>query len=373
MWKHHRHIGNREIQVAKSVLWRRSLRVAFGSVVLFSLLLASCSSTGRVPPKYFFPSAVSCATPLRCVVVGSSVEEYGGARTTSNGGKSFTRSVVPSQFPSNSVSCPTEVRCFSVGSSSSKGAVSKSNDGGRSWTPHIHLTGLSPFAVISCATALSCMVTSTAARVVVTNDGGKHWTDKALPSEAGNLMETLSLFSISCPGVQMCVVVGATVTGESVVYVTRDGGQTWSSQTFTDTQLLDVSCANQVHCVLVGRPYSIQLPGQSPLIYDSFNGAKTWASVTTPEWSRRYFPLSASCVDSSCVAPAAVGRVILYSHDYGVHWQVATPPGTFRPGAVSCGSASRCVITAFSHGTPSPPMEIWTSDGGKHWSLTSTT
>ena len=188
-------------------------------------------------------TALSCSTPLDCVVAGSQAgpqspsasENPGFVLTTHDGGAHWTEGHMPSNFSwafNAVVSCSTASTCMAAGVTTIPNpnqciGPDETNPPGSNW----------------CGTGATTLVTA----IAVTTDGGSTWQIRPLPSDIPNPQLT----TLSCANARVCwlggqqavpqvfsyVQNGSLVTvhddGSPVMVGTLDGGSTWEKATFT--------------------------------------------------------------------------------------------------------------------------------------------
>jgi photosystem II stability/assembly factor-like uncharacterized protein len=255
----------------------------------------------------------------------------------------------------NAVSCPDASTCYAVGS----GTAAVSPAPGR-WTARLDKS-LGTLIALSCPGSKTCYAISNqgakAGAVLGTIDGGQSWTTLR---PAGSS----SLTFISCPGTTVCY-----ATGEDVgrVFVTRDGGHTWSSAKVT-FRPVDLSCPGDSVCY---APIDTSLIHSPPLsVAVSEDGGKTWTlrpvGVQGQLWGMRCAGVN------TCSVVAFTGNdlgvpLFLRTTNSGRTWQrQAFPKNTyFRGGALACPTVATCYL-AGDNGT-SKGILLATSNAGKTW------
>lgn len=155
--------------------------------------------------------ALSCAGPLRCVVLGW----QGGKRShmaillTTTGGRTWVV-INGSRLGSGmyGVSCPAVSTCFTAGSEGSSGTVIKTIDGGHKWA-HLRLPrGTGFLTSISCPSTARCAAVGSGgayhvlAFAVSTASGGRAWTRGIMPRRIPGLI------TVSCPTSSTCFAAG---------------------------------------------------------------------------------------------------------------------------------------------------------------------
>jgi hypothetical protein len=166
-------------------------------------------------------------------------------------------------------------RCFAVGalSAGDRGTLLATTDGGRTWHREAS-PSRAPLYRIACAPPASCYVIARPGTVLVTHDAGAHWTVRALAVHVPGLTlpgcligdgkapqaETacrLGLLDISCPSARTCYAVatmpggydtnpvspGSSAGPGSSLWLTRDGGATWTRQPIPPGVVCDGDCS----------------------------------------------------------------------------------------------------------------------------------
>jgi photosystem II stability/assembly factor-like uncharacterized protein len=173
------------------------------------------------------------------------------------------------------VGCLSASRCFAVGAASAGdgGTLLATTDGGRTWH-HRASPVRSPLYRIACAPPASCYVIARPRTIVVTHDAGAHWAVRTLPvhvpglslagcviGDASNPQEEvpcrLGLLDISCPSASTCYAVatapggydtnpvspGSSAGPGSSLWLTRNGGATWTSQPIPSSVVCNGDCS----------------------------------------------------------------------------------------------------------------------------------
>jgi photosystem II stability/assembly factor-like uncharacterized protein len=167
--------------------------------------------------------------------------------------------------------CLTATRCFAVGDA---GTLLATANGGRSWHRET-IPAKAPLYRVACAPPASCYVIARPATIWVTHDAGAHWAARTLPvhvpglalagcvvgdasSPQGEMPCRLGLLDIACPSARTCYAV-ATLPGGwdttpikqpggaspgSSLWLTRNGGVTWTRQPIPSGVACDGDCAN---------------------------------------------------------------------------------------------------------------------------------
>lgn len=230
--------------------------------------------------------AVSCAGPLRCVVLGW----QGGGKArhmaillTSTGGKTWVV-VNGSRFGSGmyGISCPAVSTCFAAGSVGASGTVIKTTDGGHRWARLRLPRGTGFLTAISCPSAARCTAVGSGgayqalAFAVSTASGGRAWTRGIM---AGQVVAVI--IGVSCPTSSTCFAVGN--SQGPVILVTTDGGKRWRESLKSNfnsvNELAAISCPSATTCAAVGIAHPpLNVPTR--VIVATSNGGSTWPVQT---------------------------------------------------------------------------------------------
>jgi photosystem II stability/assembly factor-like uncharacterized protein len=251
--------------------------------------------------------ALSCAGPLRCVVLGwqgRGKRSHIAILLTTTGGKTWA--VINGRHLGsgmNDVSCPTVSTCFAAGSQGASAAVIKTTDGGHEWA-HLRLPRWTGFLTsISCPSTLRCTAVGAGGAydaypfAVSTVTGGRAWTHGIMPRQ------TPPLSTVSCPTSSTCFAVGN--SQGPVILVTTDGGKRWrerwrESHNSLFTELVAISCPSAATCAAAGITHPF-LSDPTRLIVATSNGGSTWPTQTRPAGLSEL--LSVSCSRTlRCVA-----------------------------------------------------------------------
>jgi len=166
--------------------------------------------------------------------------------------------------------CLTATRCFAVGDA---GTLLATTNGGRTWH-HEAIGTKAPLYRVACAGTASCYVIARPSTIWVTHDAGAHWAARTLPvhvpglalagcvvgdasSPQGEVPCRLGLLDISCPSARICYAVATNPAGftpdpisatnpgpGSSLWLTRNGGVTWTRQPIPSGVGCDGDCTN---------------------------------------------------------------------------------------------------------------------------------
>jgi photosystem II stability/assembly factor-like uncharacterized protein len=235
------------------------------------------------------------------------------------------------------IGCLTASRCFAVGalSAGDGGTLLATTDGGRTWHSEASPSGASLYR-IACAAPASCYVIARPDTIVVTHDAGAHWAARTLPVHVPGLTlpgcvtgdatlpqgETpcpLGLLDISCPSAGTCYAVatapggydtnpispGSSAGPGSSLWLTRDGGATWTRQPIPAGVVCDGDCTPSqlygyplewVSCAPSGPCWA----GGNQLVGSHEGFAAAWLVTPAPGGSWRLEP---GCPPGVCSEP----------------------------------------------------------------------
>jgi hypothetical protein len=228
------------------------------------------------------------------------------------------------------VGCLTAAQCFAVGDA---GTLLATTDGGRAWQREASPAGSAPLYRIACALPASCYVIARPGTILVTHDAGAHWAAHALPVDVPGLAQPgcvvgdasnpqgevpcrLGLLGISCPSALTCYAVATTAGGwntnplsggagpASSLWLTRDGGATWTSQPIPRGVVCNGDCSSTpygyplewVSCAPSGPCWA----GGNQLIGSHEGFAAAWLMTPTLGGSWRLEP---NCSPGICSGP----------------------------------------------------------------------
>ncbi|KTD55252.1 NHL repeat protein [Legionella sainthelensi] len=357
----------------------------------FNLLGSSCSGFGN---------------NALCVATGLQISGSGPAAlyVSRDGGQTWVGKPTPANSQFNKISCVGDKSlgvCVAAGQNlaTKKALMYSSIDGGQNWTPQSFPENNSIFNDVSCSigTSYSSILCAAVGRdnaaslpLVYTstiNAIGLTWNKKTTTT-------TDSIFNgVSCTGsatTATCAAGGQNITqGNSLLYISKDGGATWSLEPTGDSP----GTFAAVSCVGIGDSLVCSAAGNitpSPLIYQSVNNGSSWNIIDLPSKAGTFSSISCtgSGMDAVCAAAGIdnKGNVpLLYlgtpSTNLSWNWNQVqtgiTAQGRFTN--VSCtGSGKTSICTAVGNfGTASvsgsgAPIIYVTRNGGISWSLIGT-
>lgn len=336
-----------------------------GAPFVHRVLAAPAVATpgGSAPGSGGF-NGTSCGQAL-CVAIGADASGFGVLATSNDGGVTWDAHPLPAGAPElDAAVCPTPERCVAVG----RGGAVSTADGGRTWQLSSLPVSNATLLGVVCPGPTSCVSTGVVPRsggpesgvVMTTSDGGGSW------SVATGVPEGLG--STACPTATTCVAVGDTVL------VTHDGGAHWSSRPVIGGtgSLRSISCSSATVCVAVGPNgkgvVDHAAPGDAIRTTD---GGLTWTQVPLPQGTSGLWQVA--CAGSRCLAAGAGATpgspaVVVSSADGGANWALAPVPGGFTAiSGLSCAAPTQCLAVGT---TPAGPATAATSDGSS-WRVVS--
>lgn len=230
------------------------------------------------------------------------------------------------------------------------------------------------------------------------NDGGSNWTLSSLSLPSG--LAQGELFGASCASTA-CAAVGKSFDNSfnndlPLAFISSDGGNTWTASSTislpsgqTKGDLNNVFCANSLICTAVGQSFDNSGNNNLPLVYTSNNGGSSWTlspALSLPSSKNQGFLFGIICEGSICTTVGASdnsGNNIIplayISSDSGNHWTLSStfslPSGQDEGelfSVICSSSACTAVGETFQTGfTNQLPVAYTSSDGGNHWTLSS--
>ncbi|TMC51113.1 MAG: hypothetical protein E6J14_01365 [Chloroflexi bacterium] len=280
-----------------------------------------------------------------------------------------------------------------------------SNDGGSTWSGGALPEGVTGLGNVTCATPTSCVAIGfflhpqfSIGAAVFTEDGGSTWSRGSLPTSG-------ELIALSCPSSSRCVTIAIDLgLRAQKTLLTTDGGHSWSATALpgdaepdndsddswatgalpgsrpNELIVSSISCPTTSRCVAAGGSSSLGSRPKTLLLYSTDGGA-SWGETTLPSGLAAQLD-AVSCPSASrCVVVGSASGVgmALFSADGGASWLQAAVPGSLvELDAVSCWTPSDCVSVsglagpgAGSGSGPAPPTPtgaVFTHDGGVSWS-----
>lgn len=372
---------------------------AFGAIAYTPNLADSGSSWNLQSLPAGFSSyglgAVTCAaSSTRCYLATAAIPNQ---LFSNSGGSGWAAVATGLTLPDhlNDLSCsyssgPATTRCLVVGDF---GRIIATTDSGASWTDRTGgilngwVNDLSCPNLTTCFAAGSIQNASvTSGLVLGTTDRGNTWND--LTPVSGPFDSNLSAISCINSSPVICVAVGTrytsgpdTLTGR--IYLTTNGGASWSSQSVATGPLVDVSCVDgspTFSCLIVGG--SVITGGYAgdshTVIYRTADSAVTWDAQNPPVGFEDALR-GVSCVSATtCFATGGSytgGRLSVIGSTDGVKWnnklnRTGFPSSIFN--GITCLNASICYVVGgpVNSSTSGGRVEV-TNDGGVNWQVLS--
>ncbi len=377
----------------RRLLTTAAICLALGGVVAVTQLAgrhAAVASTTSWGSQLVTPAltSTSCADPSHCVAVGSSPDYQSPTSiASSDGGLDWQSGTFPSgsSGPLNGVSCIDAQHCWAAGTSSSGyPTVYATSDGALAWANQSSaLPGTSSGGALS---AISCVVASgnddcwaagivnSESAVYLTTNGGTSWTLDTLSTS------DIPLVTMSC--VNGSGAVSCWTTGNQygvIIYTTSNGGSSWSTQTNPPNaaSISSISCPSTTSCFAAGQISNGNYPNSGAIF--ALSGGSWSTSFQSSPW---YSIAGISCVSSTdCVATglwswnstfaSQDGAVLTWN---GTSWSVGisvsgasvsnTMPGSMQDGGAT---AVSCPTATSCFATGSEGV-IGTQNGGSTWS-----
>jgi photosystem II stability/assembly factor-like uncharacterized protein len=294
------------------------------------------------------------------------------------------------------VSCFDPLRCKAVGAG---GTIRYTKNGGATWRSQTHPLARSSTILyrIACVGVSTCYVIGRPNRVLVTHDGGVTWSTHQIPLQGlgpgltdpdcvsgqeadlrGRLaLCRLGLLDLACISASTCYVVAT----PSAVFLTTDGGSTWSRQRIPATEpcvgpcghppapgkpypLEWISCRSGLPCRAGGSVFIDPRAGYASLVIEASKPGALWTPV------RNLFPYASAPESAVCTtitrcygvwttSPFAPANEIWLSTDGGANWAGQSSGSPKIRNAITCPGVRTCysvgnqgTITASINGGP---------------------
>lgn len=333
---------------------------------------------------------VECSTSLRCVAVGSTPMDKNFNATpvvglTSDGGATWTAT---RPYGAKASGMIRSLACYATtcmylgfvyGNSFTADSyyVSVSHDSGATWTRTNALPGTMSFKSLVCVSTTTCAYdasTMSTDSAVVTTDGGSTWTTQLTLNPNGFFSGDLS-----CGSAANCFISDFDSTGVTIaIKHSSDFFATASATHFplSTSFITGVSCASSTYCAVLGfGPETVAL-GQ---YWQSSNGAQSWNLSSAGSDSVGYFEAVSCSSATHCVVASVSGTdgslSMRTTTDGGTTW--STSAVGLSAGSqtsiynLQCVSSLVCVaagVTSPANALSSTPLLLRTSDGGATWS-----
>jgi photosystem II stability/assembly factor-like uncharacterized protein len=306
------------------------------------------------------------------------------------------------------VACFDARRCKAVGAG---GTVLYTKNGGRTWRPQsTPLTGTSTILYrIACLGHSTCYVIGRPNIILVTHNGGVSWSVHHIPlSGSGSALTDaacvsaqtydirvrlalcrLGLLDLACLRVSTCFVV-ATVHVQAqfgdlgpALFLTTDGGVTWTSQSIPTTAPCEgdcgpagvrvpyplewITCGPGSLCRAGGSTFIGSHEGYATLVIAARKPGAPWTPLQQSYTNGAVYPAPDSAVCPTATrcsgvwttSPFQPGNEIWLSTDGGWTWQGMSSGSPKLRNAITCPAATTCysvgnqgTITASSNGGP---------------------
>ncbi len=306
--------------------------------------------------------AVACLSAQRCMAVGAG----GTIVATTNGGKTWRSQSNPLAGTSTvlyRIACVANSTCYVIGRPN---IILVTHNSGASWSVHrITLAGLGPELID--ATCVGAQVASLRGRPALCR---------------------LGLLDLACPSASMCLVAGTRHVPARigvlapVVFLTADGGTTWTRQHIPTTipcqgdctpsnarvpyPLEWIDCGPGAQCRAGGATFLGSHPGWATLVIRTASPGAPWTSLKPitnagfgPAPDSAVCPTALRCYGVWTTSPFQSGNEIWLSTDGGWIWQGMSSGSTRLRNAITCAAATTCysvgnrgTITASSNGLP---------------------
>jgi photosystem II stability/assembly factor-like uncharacterized protein len=302
----------------------------------------------------------------------------------------------------DAVACLTAAHCLAVGEG---GTVVATTDGGKTWRPDanpLQGSGASLYR-IACAAPASCYVIARPATILVTHDGGASWSSQVLPLglAGGDLTDQaclptytqisgrrvlcrLGLLDVACVSAGVCYAVAAAsaayadeplaspAAAGSSIWMTADGGQTWTPQPAPAGVACSGDCAEGLYgyplgwvsclssgacwaggaqwlgCGHCGVVYAVLRAGGPGQRWTCAESAPTCASLAP---DAAVCPSRSACYGIQSTNPFGQAISLFRSSDAGADWVSTGPDWTQGVlNAIACPDTLTCYL-AGSQGT----------------------
>jgi len=267
----------------------------------------------------------------------------------------------------SALACPTVSECFVAGGTPRYGYILRTENDGQSWTATT-IKAQQFFDAVACVDQEHCVIGGSGDQVMVTSDGGDHWSPVDLPT---GVTGPSGLSSVTCAANGTCyAAAGLSGYSGTMLYVSTDSGQRWGFESFVHNQINFMTCPQPSSCVGVGSvppaDGSVAWPAASRT---TENG---WLTSSKGRFPGKWLSLTGvSCLSSSrCYATGLnetlkdPDNVVLLTNNLGQTWRaVATAPGLggLTPWSISCPTSTACVA-----GTDGQSV-VTTNDDGARW------
>lgn len=256
--------------------------------------------------------------------------------------------------PLTTVACTTSNSCIAVGTSSAPvGPVTAGQYRRPSgqWSPL-----LVPSAPSSSLTLASCWSTqclfggsSSSEDLLWRYDATTHTVALVAAPNGG-----ADVHALSCYATLSCALVDAGVVGPPRFASTTNGGTSWTTPTpialANHDTVTGIACTSELHCLVSGNT-----PAQRLQLFVTTDGGVSWTAISAPaSWNALS---SLDCHGAHCVALAttSLGSRLVRTSTFAVHWSGVALPETAV--ALACTKLSHCVIVG-KNGSDVPWLAI---------------
>jgi photosystem II stability/assembly factor-like uncharacterized protein len=321
-------------------------------------------STESLPSLLGSLNGISCLATSgggHCVAVGQNITGTGPVVVVSNdGGKTWNAEDLPGGVAGLfTVSCSSVSRCWAAGEQDTSGnhaAVIATRDGGQSWqretTPG--LPGGFPTPALEKISCVGQRCLATGIRlgfILLTTDGGAHWSVKGLPQGCKGFCPAYTADAVVLTSSSVGYAGGGNQCGgfrvtqcPGIIWKTTNGGGGWKV-VFKSAPFVDaISCVDPSHCWAAVATFST---GE---VFGSANGGKSWRRQTLPHFGGYFNDIS--CMRTAHDRCFAVGEnkgrtapLIAETSDGGYNWKLDHSPTGTGPlyGVSMLGTGARAV------------------------------
>jgi hypothetical protein len=268
--------------------------------------------------------------------------------------------------PLNAVTCPTDTTCYAVGGAptytgSGYASIITSKNGGSTWASAYTTPG-SYLSAIACGDPTRCVAVGATdalkhALLMYTSDGGRQWSQGAVPGQVANLG------SVACTSATACIAGGQldTASGPAVLRST-DGGSTWAPASVPASLSYNttLACPTGEVCFAGGSGEGPESSSPS-VVARSTDDGETWSAPTILDHPSGFGDIV--CVDTEdCAGDIFSGATTsegqgtaASTSDGGTSWSIS---GTAIGGRVACSSTMCLSVGGLPRGT-TPNQRRW--------------
>ena len=309
-----------------------------------------------VPNGVGILKSVSCPDSGHCWAAGGNV-----VVATSNSGSGWTVQQIPPLGSNDqliAISCVDDSTCWTE----STHRMFHTIDGGSTWTeqtiPPAAFGHGGFFTGLTCVDQMDCMAVGVGQNwiIVATTSGGLYWG-------VSTLCGLCTMNAITCVNTSICWVGGVAGTSSQypnyppAIWVTRDGGNTWTPQTIhltTGEQITvvqSISCSNSQDCTAVGHR-----TGTPGLILSTTDGGANWNQVVGPGGTIDLFGVS--CIPTTSCWAFGNG-IVITRPDTGASWIIQFQTSSAWINGIDCVNTGQCWAVGYVSSTTSPPGAIF--------------